>query len=214
MSSLKDKIWVAKYAPSKLSDTIMSDEIKVKMKDFVKHKDIPNLLFAGPPGCGKTTTGKVLLEQLKVDSGDILFVNASDINSVDAIRNIVKPFAMSMSSNADLPIRFVFLDECLSEHEKVRVGTIDNWSAIALRDLEPNKDYPIVSFNMTTGELENDTGNIVSDKSDELFEVELGDGRTITLNSKHPFLVKDENGVIIEKTIFDGLSVGDTIITL
>lgn len=112
MSSLKDKIWVAKYAPTTLADTIMSDEIKAKMKDFVKHKDIPNLLFAGPPGCGKTTTGKVLLEQLKVDSGDILFVNASDINSIDAIRNIIKPFAMSMSSNAELPIRFVFLDEC------------------------------------------------------------------------------------------------------
>ncbi len=111
MSNLKNKIWVAKYAPSTLSETIMSDEIKAKMIDFIKHKDIPNLLFAGPPGCGKTTTGKVLLEQLKVESGDVLFVNASDINSVDSIRNIIKPFAMSMSSNENLPIRFVFLDE-------------------------------------------------------------------------------------------------------
>lgn len=111
MSNLRNKIWVAKYAPEQLSDTIMTDEIKEKMNDFVSTRDIPNLLFAGPPGTGKTTTGKVLLNQLNVDHGDIMFVNASDINSVDAVRNVIKPFAMSMSINDELPIRFVFLDE-------------------------------------------------------------------------------------------------------
>lgn len=111
MSNLKNKLWVAKYAPSKLSDTIMTDEIKTKMDDYIKTKNIPNLGFFGPAGTGKTTTGKVLLNQLKVDSGDIMFVNASDINSVDAVRNVIKPFAMSMSINDELPIRFVFLDE-------------------------------------------------------------------------------------------------------
>ena len=111
MSNLKNKLWVAKYAPIKLSDTIMTDEIKTKMDDYIKTKNIPNLGFFGPAGTGKTTTGKVLLNQLKVDSGDIMFVNASDINSVDAVRNVIKPFAMSMSINDELPIRFVFLDE-------------------------------------------------------------------------------------------------------
>ncbi len=111
MSNLKNKLWVAKYAPNKLGDTIMTDEIKAKMNDFVKTRNIPNLGFFGPAGTGKTTTGKVLLNQLKVDSGDIMFVNASDINSVDAVRNVIKPFAMSMSINEELPIRFVFLDE-------------------------------------------------------------------------------------------------------
>ena len=109
--SLKDQLWVAKYAPKTLEDTIMSSEIKKKIKEFVKTKQLPNLLFSGPAGTGKTTTGKVLLEQLGVDSSDVMFVNASDINSIDAVRNQIKPFAMSMSSNMDLPIRFVFLDE-------------------------------------------------------------------------------------------------------
>lgn len=111
MSNLKDQLWVAKYAPTSFDETIMPDVIKAKMKDFVKTRNIPNLLFAGPPGTGKTTSAWSLLEELKVDKGDILFLNASDVNSIDAIRNIVRPFAMSMSINDELPIRFVFLDE-------------------------------------------------------------------------------------------------------
>ncbi len=111
MSNLKDKLWIAKYAPKNLEETIMSDEIKTKMEEMVRTSDIPNLGFFGSAGTGKTTTGKVLLDVLDVDPGDIMFVNASDVNSVDAVRNMIKPFAMSMSINADLPIRFVFLDE-------------------------------------------------------------------------------------------------------
>lgn len=111
MSNLRDKLWVAKYAPENLDDTIMSENIKDKMEYIVKHRDIPNLLFAGPPGTGKTTSARVLLNSLGVDSGDIMFINASDVNSVDAVRNMIKPFAMSMSINQELPIRFIFLDE-------------------------------------------------------------------------------------------------------
>lgn len=111
MSNLKDQLWVAKYAPNDFSETIMPDSMKEKMLEYIKTKEIPNIGAFGPAGTGKTSSMRALLNQLKVDSGDIMFVNASDINSVDAVRNIIKPFAMSMSINEELPIRFVFLDE-------------------------------------------------------------------------------------------------------
>lgn len=214
MSNLKDRLWVAKYSPTNFDETIMTSEIKEKMKDFIKTRDIPNLLFAGPPGTGKTVSGKALLTELNVDPGDIMFINASDVNSVDAVRNIIKPYAMSMSINEDLPIRFVFLDECLSENEEVRIGTTDKWDSISLKDLDINTTYPIVSLNMNTGELENDKGYIISDKIDDIYEIELEDGRTIELNAKHPLLVKDKHNNIIEKSIEDGLKEGDKIITI
>lgn len=214
MSNLKDKLWVAKYAPTNFDETIMATNIKQKMREYIANKDIPNIGMFGPAGTGKTSSMRVLLNELNVDKGDIMFINASDVNSVDAVRNVIKPFAMSHSINADFPIRFVFLDECLSENEKVRVGTIDNWEAIALKDLQSNTDYPIVSFNVKTNQLENDTGNIISDKEDEIYIVELDDGRTIELNSKHPFLVKDVDGKLQERSLDDGLSVGDEIVTI
>ena len=111
MSNLKDQLWVAKYAPNDFSETIMPDSMKEKMLEYIKTKEIPNIGAFGPAGTGKTSSMRALLNQLKVDSGDIMFVNASDINSVDAVRNIIKPFAMSMSINEELPIRFIFLDE-------------------------------------------------------------------------------------------------------
>ena len=108
MSNLKDQLWVAKYAPNDFSETIMPDSMKEKMMEYIKTKEIPNIGAFGPAGTGKTSSMRALLNQLNVDSGDIMFVNASDINSVDAVRNIIKPFAMSMSINEELHIRFVF----------------------------------------------------------------------------------------------------------
>jgi DNA polymerase III delta prime subunit len=212
--NVENNLWVAKYAPKNLKDLILEKNIKEKFEYYIKTKEIPNIGLFGPQGTGKTSTGKVLLNELNVDKSDVLFLNASDINNVDSVRDIIKPFAMSMSSNSELPLRFIFLDECLSENEKVRVGTIDDWKAIPLKELKPNMDYPIVSFNMETGEIENDIGNIISDKEDEIYEVELEDGRCIELNAKHPFLVKNEKEKIVEKTILDGLSVGDDIVVL
>jgi DNA polymerase III delta prime subunit len=112
MSNLKDRLWVAKYAPTTFDDTIMPDDVKKKMRDIIKTRNIPNILFAGPPGTGKTSAAHALLQELGVEKDDIMFINASDVNSIDAVRNIIKPFAMSMSINNDIPIRFVLLDEC------------------------------------------------------------------------------------------------------
>lgn len=178
MSNLRDKLWVAKYAPNDLTETIMTDEIKAKMDDFVSSKDIPNLGFFGPAGTGKTTTGKVLLNQLEVDSGDIMFINASDVNSVDAVRNVIKPFAMSHSSNAELPIRFVFLDEAdhLSPQAQAALRNLIEASYNSARFIltanYPKKIIPALHSRLQTFTLQKPDINAIAERCIAILDAE------------------------------------------
>ena len=60
-------IWVEKYRPKTIQDAILPEDMKKMFLEFVEQGDIPNMLLAGPPGCGKTTAARALLEQLGCD---------------------------------------------------------------------------------------------------------------------------------------------------
>jgi len=212
LNDIKNQLWVSKYRPEKLKNVILPQQTKDKIKDIIETQQIPNMLFSGPPGTGKTTLVNVILNELNVDKSDILELNASDVNSIEAVRSLIKPFAQSTSTNNELPLRFIFLDECLDENEEIRIGTIDDWKPIKLKDLENGTEYPIVSFNMENGELYNDIGFIVSEKEDDIYEIELEDGTIIKTNKKHPFIIENNNGTYQQLSIEDGLSENDEII--
>jgi len=202
----KEKAWVEKYRPLTIEDCILPAHMKKIFLEIIKDGYIPNMLFHGSQGTGKTTVARALCEELGVD---YIIINASDERGLDMLRTKVTDFAstVSLSGNG----KCIVLDECLSEDEYVLVGSTDNYVATQLKNLEYGVEYPIVSFNMDTSKFENDTGKLISDKEDTLYEVELEDGRTIVLNSKHPFIVNN-NGHIQEKSIDSGLSIGDTIV--
>jgi DNA polymerase III delta prime subunit len=103
------------------------------------------------------------------------------------------------------------MDECLDENEMVRVGTIDNWKPIKLKDLEFFKEYPIVSMDIDTGELFNDVGELISSKEDDVYEIELDDAYTIRVTKDHPIIVKNSDS-IEQKTINKTLGVGDNVV--
>lgn len=102
----KVSIWWAKYRPKTLDDLCLPKSTREKITaDFTS--EIPNLLLCGPPGTGKTTLAKILVED--VLQCDYLYINASDENGIDNIRNKVSGFAQTKS--LDGGIKVVILDE-------------------------------------------------------------------------------------------------------
>ena len=91
-------LWVEKYRPKTIEDCILPTNIKKTFQDFLDKGEVPNLLLAGPAGCGKTTVAKALCNELGVD---VYVINGSDEGRfLDTVRNTAKNFASTVSLQA------------------------------------------------------------------------------------------------------------------
>lgn len=110
--SVADLLWVEKYRPKTLDEVINREEVVSRLKAFVKMGNVPNMLFVGPPGTGKTTAALALVNDLYQDStgGRFLELNASDERGINTIREVVKDFARSRPSTG-VPFKILILDE-------------------------------------------------------------------------------------------------------
>ena len=106
MESLKHSLWVEKYRPSSLDNYIGNDHLKSKVSVYLESGDIPHLLLFGRAGTGKTTLAKLLVNNIDCD---YLYINASDENSVDVVREKVKNFASTLGFK---DMKVIILDEC------------------------------------------------------------------------------------------------------
>ena len=105
---MKD-LWVEKYRPNSIDTYVFRDDNQKKqVAGWKEDGALPHLLFSGAPGTGKTTLAKVLLQELDVDSMDILEINASNENSVDTIRSKITNFSSTMPFG---DMKYVLLDE-------------------------------------------------------------------------------------------------------
>lgn len=104
--------WTEKYRPKSLSQIAGQEEITRILAAYVKEKNMPNLLFAGPPGIGKTTAALALARDLYGENYRecILELNASDERGIDVVRGKIKDFARTVSLG-EVPFKIIFLDE-------------------------------------------------------------------------------------------------------
>tara|TARA_B100000768_G_scaffold35962_1_gene34607 strand:+ start:2013 stop:2957 length:945 start_codon:yes stop_codon:yes gene_type:complete len=99
-------LWVEKYRPQTIEQTILPSELKSTFLEIVKTGELPNMLFTGSAGLGKTTVAKALCNSLDLD---YILVNGSEEGNIDTLRGKIKQFASSLSLQGGYKV--VILDE-------------------------------------------------------------------------------------------------------
>ena len=106
---MSDFLWVEKYRPQKIEDCILPETTKKTFQEFLDKGEVPNLLLAGPAGCGKTTVAKALCIELGVD---YYVINGSDEGRfLDTVRNTAKNFASTVSLSSTGKHKVIIIDE-------------------------------------------------------------------------------------------------------
>ena len=103
---MSHSLWVEKYRPTDLSTYVGNEHLKEKVKVYLESEDVPHLLLFGKAGTGKTTLAKIVVNNIDCD---YMYINASDENKVDDVRNKIKTFASSVGFKS---LKVIILDEC------------------------------------------------------------------------------------------------------
>ena len=101
-----DFLWVERYRPKKIEDCILPESLSDTFKQIVASGDLPNMLFTGTAGLGKTTVAKALCNELDLDW---ILINGSEEGNIDTLRSKIKQFASSVSLTGGYKV--VILDE-------------------------------------------------------------------------------------------------------
>ncbi len=128
-------IWAEKYRPLKLSEVINQKHAVERLKAFVKEKNVPHMLFAGPAGVGKTATALALARDLYGHEwkANTLELNASDERGIDVIRHKVKDFARTKTFSG-IGYRLIILDESdalTTEAQQALRRTMENFTSVS-----------------------------------------------------------------------------------
>ncbi len=141
------EVWTEKYRPEKLDEVINQRHVVERLKVWVKQGNVPNMLFAGSAGVGKTTIALCLARELYGENWRQNFqeTNASDERGINVVRGRIKDFAKMKPLGADFKI--IFLDESDSltpEAQQALRRTIESFSGVCRFILSANYSSRII----------------------------------------------------------------------
>lgn len=142
------EIWTEKYRPKILSEIVGQETITERLKAYVTTQNVPHLIFAGPPGTGKTTAALALAHEMFGEqhwSQNFHELNASDERGIGIIRGKIKDFARTAPIGASFKI--IFLDEADSLTQEAQAAlrrTIEKYTHICRFILSVNYSSKII----------------------------------------------------------------------
>lgn len=209
--SIFDSLWVEKYRPSNLQEMVLDDKTRISFEEYKSTQMIPNLLFIGNAGIGKTSLAKVIAKDVIKDS-QYLYINASDENGIDTIRVAVTNFAKTRSLTGALKI--VILDEVdglTMDAQRALRNTMEEYSSNTRFILTANYKHRVIqplqsrsqSFDLTPP-IKSCVSRVVHILKQENIEVVESEKKNITklIKSFYPDLRKTVNE--LQKCCIDG----------
>lgn len=136
-----NNLWVEKYRPKTIDEMVLSGENRAYFKTL--KNEVPNLLFVGTPGIGKTTIAKIIVQDIL--KCQYLYINASDENGIDTIRSKVCGF--SQTKSLDGSIKIVILDEAdgiTIDGQRALRNTMEEYSSFTRFILTANYKHKII----------------------------------------------------------------------
>ena len=205
------ELWVEKYRPTSVKDYVFRDtKQKKQVSSWVDSGAIPHLLFSGSAGTGKTTLAKVLLNELGVDGGDVMMINAANENNVDTMRTKINGFASSLPFSGDF--KYVLLDEAdyLSPNAQAilrnMMETYSTTCRFVLTCNYPNKVIPAIhsrcqGYHIEKLDTQEFTARVATIAITESVDVDL-ETLDVYVRSTYPDLRKCIN--MVQQNVVDG----------